>query len=683
VAYDPETGYGWELADVNFRHALAHSFDQIRIVDVVYGYTAAPVHSLVPPTQGNWSNPNVETHPFNLNGVGMGYPGAPIPGDPDDLTAATTILWNAGYRYHGTGVGDANAYWTYPRTWPVRPDTGDRRVHHFVLWTPTYWVELSSKDLIGQMFVDDLARIGLKQSDANGNSGFEHVPYEFSEYIRMVYGDPLADPPVPGADFDAYITNFKLNRFPDYLYDWLHSSQDSMLYPGRYNAFGINDTVLDELVETVKCSFDHFEKNNAAWLAQELLSDPERPCGLPAIPVYTMTYYNAFNPDLRGIVKSYGFGSDGGGCVALEEPDGPTTSIWTYMNIRWEPGTARALNWGLADYPESFNPLYAGTVASWETLDRVYDPLMMVNPYTHAILPWLAEDWEVVETPGGPGAMNVTFQLRKDVFWQDGTPYTAWDAKWNWMFLKNNEIPKYAPTWKFIQDVDVINDYTVTIIANATSQFLKYDFASTAALMPPVVWRHLDGQPLATIMSFAPEQETDPISYTEPIPGYPDWFAMSNGTWFGDGNVGHPQTHLYGTGPWVYGSYVGGVATFERFINYYRTTESLQDQLATMFHDIGDVGQDPDPGPWYEPDGIIDVWDITYLTWNYGYFGICPGPFCEWPENVIQADGEYGDRYIVTDVGYRDWLDINHDKMIDMWDLSSAGYYQNQQKEYP
>jgi hypothetical protein len=63
-----------------------------------------------------------------------------------------------------------------------------------ILWTPTYEVAPTSADH-GRFFVDDLARIGLAATAGNGNSGFEHVPHEFSAYLDMVFGDPLADPP--------------------------------------------------------------------------------------------------------------------------------------------------------------------------------------------------------------------------------------------------------------------------------------------------------------------------------------------------------------------------------------------------------------------------------------------------------------------------------------------------------
>jgi ABC-type transport system substrate-binding protein len=669
----------WPLSDVKFREALFHCYDQTRIVDTIYGYIVRPVQSLIPPAQGNWSNPNIPTYEYNPN-AGYTNPGDPIPGDLGDPTASTTILWNAGYRYHGTGYGDTSAYWTYPDTEPVRPDTGDRTLHEYVLWTPTYDVAPTSADH-GRMFVDDLAKIGLQANDGNGKRGFVHVPHEFDAYLKMVFGDAAVSPPEPGGDFDSYMVFWSLSRFPDHVYDMCHSSFDSKEYPGENNAPGINDPRVDDYTETIKFSLDHLEKMNAAWYLQVLLYNSSETnadsFALAYMQLYSRVYWNAFNPDLRGIVTSPGYGSDNG---------------YTYLNIRWAPGTEKTLpdgrtqvTWVWGEYPESFNTLYATTVYAVYLISKTQDGLMDVNPYSHADIGAMAEDWMVLETPGGPGAMEITYYLRKDVFWQDGTPYTAWDAKYNWMFLKNNKIPRYTSVWKFIQDVEVIDDYTVTVVSNTTSQFLLYDFAGCAALIPPVVWRALDGEPLATIVSYAPEEHTESLTYTTPLSGYPSDFAMSTGPWFGDGELGHPQTHLYGVGPWIFEYYMGGVAQFGRANHYYQTSVYTQLRLATMFHEIGDVGQGTYPGPWYEPDGVIDVWDISYLSWNYGYFGLgCPsGPLCEIPENVIQADGEYGDSYTATDVGYRDWLDINHDGVIDMWDLSSAGYYQNQQKEYP
>ena len=646
----------WPLSDVKFREALFHGYDQSRIVDTIYGYTVRPVRSLIPPAQGNWSNPNVPIYNFNLNGVGNDDPGDAIPGDLGDLTAATTILINAGYEYHGTGVGDAAAYWTYPDTEPVRPDTSDRKLHHYVLWTPTYEVAPTSADH-GRFFVDDLGRIGLMATATNGMHGFEHVPHEFSAYLDMVFGDPLADPPLDGARFDAYMVFWSLGRFPDHIYDMTHSDFDCEPFPGRYNAPGIRDPTLDVLTELVRYGLDHGEKNDAAWEAQMRLYDNTNPNGLAYMQLYSRTYWNCFNPDLEGAVRSPGYGADNG---------------WTYVNLRWAEGSEKTLgdgrtyvNWLWGEFPESFNRMHATTVYAVDLITKTQDGFMDVNPFTHADLGAMALDWDVVETPSGPGAMNVTFYLREDVYWQDGTPYTAYDAKWNWLFLKNNEIPRYTSVWKTIQDVDVIDDYTVTVISNETSQFLLYDYAGSCAMMPPVVWRHLDLQSLHTIMQFAPEEQTASISYPSGISGYPAGFGQSTGGWFGAGQ-GHPGTQLYGTGPWVYVSYVGGVATFERCITYFETTASIETRLADMFHAIGDVGGFPF-SPWNEPDGVIDVWDMTYLTFNYGFpFWIPP----EYPD----------DR---TSPGYRDYLDINNDGIVDIGDASSASYYQGKQKEYP
>lgn len=80
----------------------------------------------------------------------------------------------------------------------------------------------------------------------------------------------------------------------------------------------------------------------------------------------------------------------------------------------------------------------------------------------------------------------------------------------------------------------------------------------------------------------------------------------------------------------------------------------------------GDAGRPTVPGPWYERDGLIDIWDLTYVGWNYGYF------WFQTPETIIQEDGQYGEWDVATDVGYREFLDINEDGVIDLTDLSTV-----------
>lgn len=622
----PEINF-WPLADINFRHALAHSLNKQGILAATSGYVKSPLDSMVPPSLSAWYNPATPEHPFNLGDPFGNTVYNPETGENEDTCS---ILRYGGYEFVDADYsGDVTRedYWLCPNGDPLPemeilfPEgNNDMQKHVLILaWR------------------NDFLSIGLRGTSSNGWSGLSlngETGYWFWPYTSSVYRD---------ADFDLFIVNFKLNRLPDYLYDWFHSSQDSLSSPWAYNAFGVNDPTLDLLLETVKFSLDHTEKEQACHGVQTWLASPTIPQALPTIPFYCKTYYDAFNPDLRGIVKSPGYGAGEGGCVALREPDGPSPTAWTYTNIRWAPGTERwedvdgdtvqesVVIWCLGDEPESYNPLYAGTAAAWEVLDRMFDPLITVHTFNHEDRPWLAEDWEITLTPTG---MNVTYYLRDDVNWQDGYQFTAYDAEFSLEFIRDYHVPKYRPAWQNILDVEVIDPFTFTVQSNATSQFLIYDWAVLAALLPPQIWDRTWPSDQAVL-------DYDPTAHaygSDMAPSY------APGPW-----AGQVPTNLFGTGPFIFQFYdpLDMYCDLWANENYFLTTQEIDDMLAEMFHEVGDVNY----------DGEVDVLDLVLISFSYGYY---------------EGEPEYNPD-----------ADLNQDGVVDTRDLATAAFFLGQQKEYP
>jgi hypothetical protein len=395
---------------------------------------------------------------------------------------------------------------------------------------------------------------------------------------------------------------------------------------------GVDDPTIDDLVTVVKTSTIHADKLAACHEIQRLLYEPEEcPVALPYMLLYSRIYFNGFDPNLQGIVKSPGYGSD---------------NSWTNLNLRWAPGTEQydaygrtVVDWICGEELEICNPLYASTVYTWQVMGQVHEGLLKVNPYTHEDLPNMAEGWDLTEWPNqGPGNdetwQNITYYLRKDLFWQCGKNYTAEDAEFNWEFLRDNNIPRYTATWKFLEDAVVIDDYTVRVICNTTSQFLVYDFAGVAALLPPPVWAHLDGRPQEEVLGYQPELNT-----TKPTGAGP-WFGEEYG----------PSTQLYGTGPWIFDYYdiLNMVSEVHQNPSYFKLSEETTAQKVDMFHRCGDVNYDGTV--WSDDTGIMG---LKFGMMNY-------------------IDPEYD-----PDV------DVNSDDIIDMVDISLANYFFGEQLEHP
>jgi len=282
----------------------------------------------------------------------------------------------------------------------------------------------------------------------------------------------------------------------------------SMCYPrtdiiGGENAVGLNDPVLNDLIETVIYSLDHEEAVAAAWEAQERLYDPQYPQALPYMALYSRIYFDAARQYLDGVVNSPGYGSD---------------NFWTWLNWHWNtpdglrPETGDSLViYGNNGEPGTMNPLASSTTLETNIWQPCFDSGLQMNPYTHADVVWQYSEYPTIAelitevTPNGVNivdGMSVTFSIRDDIYWQDGNKFDADDAIFSLNFLKNNQIPRYELTWQDIADIYKVDQLTFKVWSNHTSPHYVYNWDRGAFLCPPQVWSRFDGQPLATILSY-------------------------------------------------------------------------------------------------------------------------------------------------------------------------------------
>ena len=463
-----------------------------------------------------------------------------------------------------------------------------------------------------------------------------HEQPEFWPYLWKVFAE---------ADFEICFVGINVDRFPDFLYELCHSSQDCREYPWRHNAPGLCDPELDNLAETVRFSLDHDTKVAACQEIQERLCNESYDYAFAYVPAYSKMCFGAYQPGLLGIVNTEGHGSD---------------NMWTYLNIQWEPGHPNerieagntVVIWCLQDEPERLNPTYAGSTYAWTIMNPIFDPLIAVNPYTHEDVPWLAESWSLEEftgtvmldsdnrylgIPAGgtvevTNGMNVTFNLNSTVEWHDGNLYTPSDAEFNLEFLRNNQIPRYTSMWQHVVDVQVMDATTFVVVSDTTSQWLLYDFAGDAALLPPPVWAPLDGKPLNEILGYDPS-----TNMTKPTGAGPRF-----------GTVDCP-TQLYGTGPFIFDYYDPYAQYADMPANryYFKSTAEIQSQLVEMFHAIGDVNR----------DGEVWGWDMATFRAAYG---------------SVLGEPEYNPD-----------ADLNQDGIVDAGDGELTGYYWGYKRTYP
>ena len=81
------------------------------------------------------------------------------------------------------------------------------------------------------------------------------------------------------------------------------------------------------------------------------------------------------------------------------------------------------------------------------------------------LVPFLAAEIPTIENGGvAEDGKSVTWKLKQDVKWSDGTPFTAEDVVFTYEFLSNPDVGAVsAGTYEVVESVEAIDDYTVKV----------------------------------------------------------------------------------------------------------------------------------------------------------------------------------------------------------------------------
>jgi peptide/nickel transport system substrate-binding protein len=130
---------------------------------------------------------------------------------------------------------------------------------------------------------------------------------------------------------------------------------------------------------------------------------------------------------------------------------------------------------------KSLDPLFGNSGVDRNTFN-LYTEYLMLQDSKGDLQPWLAERWEVAN-----GGKTITFYLRKDVTFQDGTPFNADAAKANLDRLVDPKLKPYPKQYtRELQSIDKVDDYTIRVNLSAPSVLIMPMLACEAgAMMSP------------------------------------------------------------------------------------------------------------------------------------------------------------------------------------------------------
>jgi peptide/nickel transport system substrate-binding protein len=359
-------------------------------------------------------------------------------------------------------------------------------------------------------------------------------------------------------DFTTYTGGWGLGvDVPDTLYGLFHPIAYSGAGYWSPNYGHYTDAIANAIIENAEFSATLADAIPYVLDWQERYIDPE---WVPAPTLVSNMIYHAYRKyyghwageeqywDLpwKGIVNRPGVGI------------GAYNSFWTFMSMYPEdvalnnkaPGSYN-IRWGWkVSSASTLNPIYGSWVWDWAVMNWIYDTLIGLNPFlTTEDKPWMSYQWNAfLWTLDGKPCTALTFKLRDDVYWQDGTPMTMEDFRWMigrgaddlypLLTARASGDPWWYTSIAQIDHFDVIDDQTITIYFNVQS-YLALHWIGGLPLIPKHIWYPIVKDPLQ-----------DPAAHLA-------------------------DPHLIGNGPYkyVYPSYTPNVGcALTRFDQYFRAS---------------------------------------------------------------------------------------------------------------
>jgi len=242
-------------------------------------------------------------------------------------------------------------------------------------------------------------------------------------------------------NYHIYTGGWGLSRDPDYVHD-LYGSEYAQ--PEGTNYPMVQCATFDAAADAILTATNKPDMIAATWAATADLVNHAH-----GVWLWTTKSGDSYAKGWLGVVNYAGGGLDNG---------------WTVLNT-FNP-TATRFRVGLKSPPEAVNVITSSWTWDWQAMGFTYDSLISGNPYDlTADMPQMAKDWTIGtwDTGGGVLGSKITFDLRTDMKWHDGSAVTADDVKFTYDYIKS--LPgvawNYASVANYNKSIIVGNDIEV------------------------------------------------------------------------------------------------------------------------------------------------------------------------------------------------------------------------------
>lgn len=152
---------------------------------------------------------------------------------------------------------------------------------------------------------------------------------------------------------------------------------------------------------------------------------------------------------------------------------------------------------------------YVTGYPGWNLLLLQYDTLYQTDA-DGLPQPWLATGSEVSED-----GLTVTIDLREDVTWHDGEPFTADDVKFSFDYYQTHtEAGRFTRDLRPVASTEVTGDYQVTLTLAAPSPSLELGTLADVPIIPEHIWADVEA-PAEHVFESGTNIGTGPFIMTE------------------------------------------------------------------------------------------------------------------------------------------------------------------------
>jgi ABC-type transport system substrate-binding protein len=437
-----------------FRAASTHLVDRVYLCNVLGEGLYDPIFTPIPGYMAFWVDPEIKPggakeelmHPYSVDEAAATFTAGGFPIGPD------------GYRYwdiNGNGV----------------KDTGE--AINIKIYSRADKLRKGSIDLLTAGYDNPKIKIPYTRQEVSGGDGWQICMVE-KNYNMYTGGWIFIGPD------------------PDYLYDLY--SFDNYYHPeDPPNYAGMNDPQINELSKLIKNAPDEATALSATLLFQERFCEisAETPLGSTAGAKAYSKYYTGGNngaslgdaeDKYRGKAWTHVVNEKGQGENSFYTP-------WNAYPEGYYFGDGNMVmryGWKDPTMPVTLHPMYSSWYWESETWGKIFDSLGGRDPMTKGPFqtPFLAANWTSGEWVDNNGTTttaddvvkgSVRVQIRPDVKWHDGTPFTIDDVIYTFIELPKALLAKecpdvwWQPTIDQISNFYRIDDYTCEILMKVKS----------------------------------------------------------------------------------------------------------------------------------------------------------------------------------------------------------------------